>query len=282
MSFGTSLRTFREQQTPHGAGIPASLPRARRTPGLRRDELAGRAGISAEHLKRLEQGRRRPSPAVVDALARALRLESGEHARLRTLAGFAVPPEPVPPEPVRPEPGSPPPDGRPVPHAQEGGLVPRQVTPAARRMLDRLTEFPACVCDAGWTVLDGNRRWNATRCPAAAARGRERNMAWRTFTGAFTGVTRTGEHLASFRAALVTDLRAAAERYPADPELHALIADLHARGGEFARLWDAEPTEPHGHDRLTIADREHGHIELDKDVLTLPAGDLRVVIFTTP
>ena len=273
MGFGESLRTFRERQTPQGTGIPASLPRVRRTPGLRRDELAARAGISEEHLRRLEQGRRRPSPAVVDALAGALRLSAGERARLRTLAGFAV-------LPLRPEAG-PSPDGDPLPPAP-GGLVPREVTPAARRMLDRLTEIAACICDASWTVLEGNRRWKANRCPAGAAHGRGRNMAWRTFTGAFTDVSRTGEHLASFRAALVTDLRTAARRYPADPQLHALIADLRVQGGEFSRLWDAAPDEAHGHDRLTVPDPQHGRVVLDKDVLTLASGDLRVVVFTTP
>ena len=273
MDFGTSLRAFREQQTPQSAGIPASLPSVRRTPGLRRDELAGRAGISEEHLKRLEQGRRRPSPGVVDALARALRLSAGEHARLRMLAGFAVPP-------LSPE-AEPPPDGDPLSHPQDG-LVPREITPAARRMLDRLTEVAACLCDASWTVLGGNRRWNATRCPAGTARGRGRNMAWRIFTDAPTDVSRTDEHLASFRAALVTDLRTAARRYPADPELHALIADLRAHGGEFARLWDAAPAMAHDHDRLNVPDPEHGRADLDKDVLTLAPGDLRVVVFTTP
>jgi transcriptional regulator with XRE-family HTH domain len=284
MNFGTSLRTFRERQTPQAAGIPASLPRVRRTPGLRRDELAGRAGISEEHLKRLEQGRRRPSPGVVDALARALRLSAGEHARLRTLAGFAVPP--LSPlslsrlSPLSPE-GESPAYGDPLSHPQDG-LVPREITPAARRMLDRLTEVAACLCDASWTVLGGNRRWNATGCPAGAARGRGRNIAWRIFTDAPTDVSRTDEHLASFRAALVTDLRTAARRYPADPQLHALIADLRAHGGEFVRLWDAAPAKAHGHDRLNVPDPEHGRADLDKDVLMLAPGDLRVVVFTTP
>jgi transcriptional regulator with XRE-family HTH domain len=273
VNFGTSLRTFRERQTPQVSGIPASLPKVRRTPGLRRDELAGRAGISEEHLKRLEQGRRRPSPGVVDALARALRLSAGEHARLRILAGFAVPP---------PSPGAePPPDGNPLPYTQDS-LVPREVTPAARRMLDRLADVAVCLCDASWTVLGGNRRWNATRCPLGAADGRGRNIAWRLFTDAPTDVSRTAEHLDSFRAALVTDLRMAARRYPADPELHALIADLRARGGEFVRLWDAAPAKAHSHDRLIVPDPEHGRADLDKDVLTLAPSDLRLVVFTTP
>jgi transcriptional regulator with XRE-family HTH domain len=89
--FGALLRTFRERLSPETAGIGPTWPPARRVSGLRRDELAELAGVSEEHLKRLEQGRRHPSKAMVDALARALRLDPHEHAQLRMLAGFAVP-----------------------------------------------------------------------------------------------------------------------------------------------------------------------------------------------
>jgi transcriptional regulator with XRE-family HTH domain len=89
--FGALLRAFREQVSPERAGIDPTWPPARRVPGLRRDELARLASVSKEHLKRLEQGRRRPSRAVVDALARALRLDPNGHARFRLAAGFSAP-----------------------------------------------------------------------------------------------------------------------------------------------------------------------------------------------
>ena len=91
VEFGTLLRSFRDQLTPEMAGVPPTPPTNRRVPGLRRDELAGLAGVSEEHLKRLEQGRRHPSRLTVDALARALRLDRHAHARLAVLAGFAAP-----------------------------------------------------------------------------------------------------------------------------------------------------------------------------------------------
>lgn len=260
MDFGTSLRLYRERLTPHEAQIPQSLPRVRRVPGLRRDELAARAGISLEHLRRLEQARRQPSPSVVDALARALRLAPAEHTHLRALAGFAP----------AVTAGSAPAD-------TTGGAVPREITPAARRMLDRLTEVAACVCDATWTVLDGNVLWNTIECPPAHARGLERNMAWRIFTEAPTHVFRTPGHLAAFRAALVTDIRAASVRYPADPELPVLIAELRTHSAEYARLWHTAPPTTHDDDRFSVPATG---AELVKDVLTLPAGDLRVVILT--
>jgi transcriptional regulator with XRE-family HTH domain len=67
--FGGLLRTFRERLSPEMAGVRPTWPAARRVPGLRRDELADLASVSEEHLRRLEQGRRRPSRSVVDALA---------------------------------------------------------------------------------------------------------------------------------------------------------------------------------------------------------------------
>lgn len=255
--FGTALRSLRERISPESAGIPASLPRHRRVPGLRRDELAGRAGVSSEHLKRMEQGRRRPSPRVVDALAAALRLTADEHGHLRALAGFAA-------------------------SAARTGLVPRRITPAARRMLNRLSEVPACLCDATWSVLAGNERWNSHRCPAGLASGRDRNMAWRVFTEASSDVVRKPEHLAAVRASMVAGLRSAAHRYPADPELSSLIGDLYARGGAFARLWDDPFDHLDGLDRLHVPDGSGGRTLFDKDVLTLAPGDLRVVVFTEP
>jgi hypothetical protein len=149
-------------------------------------------------------------------------------------------------------------------------------------MLSRLTDVPACVCDATWTVLAGNERWNAHACPAGSARGRDRNMAWRVFTEAPTDVLRKPEHLAAVRASMAAGLRAAADRYPADPELRSLIGDLYAFGGAFARLWDDPPDHPEVLDRLHVPDRRGGRTPLDKDVLTLTPGDLRLVVFTRP
>jgi transcriptional regulator with XRE-family HTH domain len=253
--FGAAVRVLRQRLTPRAAGVPESSPATRRVPGLRRDELAGLVGVSEEHLKRLEQGRRRPSPGVVDALARALRLTPGEHARLRSLAGFAASPEP-------------------------GGLVPREVTGTARRMLERLTEVAVCVCDASWTVLAANKLWHTDVCTVPDTPGRDRNVVWRAFTETGPSVFRAPERLAGFRATVVAELRDTARRYPADTELSSMIADLHARSPLFGRLWDAPPLETGHADRLRVPSPVHGHLDLDLDVLTLNPGDLRVVVYT--
>lgn len=253
--FGTALRTLRQRITPAEAGVPVSLPAAPRVPGLRRDELAGLVGVSEEHVKRLEQGRRRPSPGVVDSLAHGLRLSSAEHTRLRTLAGFAASPEP-------------------------DGLVPRVVTGTAQRMLDRLVDVAVCVCDASWTVLDANDLWHTDVCTVPDTPGRGRNVVWRAFTEAGPSVFREPERLDGFRASVVSELRETARRYPADAELASMIADLRAGSPEFVQLWESPPV-PGGHaDRLRVPSPVHGHLYLDLDVMTINPGDLRVVVYT--
>ncbi|MBI1360785.1 MAG: helix-turn-helix domain-containing protein [Alphaproteobacteria bacterium] len=80
------LRSRRERLSPRAVGLPAG--RRRRTPGLRREEVAELAGIGVDWYVRLEQGRNvRPSAVTVDALARALKLNKTEHGHLRALAG---------------------------------------------------------------------------------------------------------------------------------------------------------------------------------------------------
>jgi transcriptional regulator with XRE-family HTH domain len=245
--FAVELRRFRAGRTPGDLGIEGSLPRERRVPGLRRTELATLSGVSEDHLKRLEQGRRHPSEGVVDALARALRVSAEERDRLRTLAGYA---------------------------AAGAPRMPRELTPPARRMLERVTDVASCVCDASWSVLAGNERWNEFRCGAGTSHGRDRNMVWRVFTEAPTHAFRTPERLTAFRTSLVSDLRATARRYRTDPELHALIADQRTIG-DFAALWDGPDPAGERADRLTV-----DGVELDKDVLVVEPGDLRLVVMT--
>lgn len=85
-ALGDFLRARRDRLTPAEAGIEA-FPGSRRVPGLRKEELAWLAGLSPDHYSRLEQGRQSTvTDHVVDALARALRLDAVEHGHLRDLA----------------------------------------------------------------------------------------------------------------------------------------------------------------------------------------------------
>ncbi|MDH6622734.1 transcriptional regulator with XRE-family HTH domain [Streptomyces sp. LBL] len=249
--FGVVLRRWRDQATPPQNGFGSST--RRRAPGMRRDELAAAAGVSAEYIKRLEQGRGRPSAGVLYALARALRLSRPEYEYLCSLAG----------------------------HAPSGaGRVPHQVGPGARRLLDRLGETPVCISDAAWTVLAWNTAWEQLGCASIDSHGRERNMAWRAFTGDQGRTERTSEKEIRFQSSLVTDLRATALRYPDDDWLRDLVADLQTVSETFARLWQAHVDTRYQDDQVTIHHPDAGDITVDCDIMTIHEGDLRAVVFT--
>jgi transcriptional regulator with XRE-family HTH domain len=273
--FGAVLRTLRERLSPEVAGVRPTWPAARRVPGLRRDELARLASVSEEHLKRLEQGRRRPSRAVVDALAGALRLDSHAHARFSLLAGFAAARGGPALQTARPEA----PQDWPLPDAAYGGLVPRQITAPARRLLDRLGEVLCFVCDASWTVLEGNRFWAETEWGGDLRGRHRRNVAWALFTSPTPAWVHSAKQLSGLRSFLVADLCAALRRYPADPHLRDLVADLRVASEEFRQLWTAAGARWHHRDQVIMHHRSLGQLRLDKDVLTIEPHDLRVVIF---
>src|ERR1700729_1251181 len=112
--FGRAVRRWRDRAAPQTVGVPAGG--RRRAAGLRREELAGLAGISVDYLTRLEQGRATsPSSQVVEALARALRLSDAERDLLFRLAGHITP---------------------------GLDLVSSRITPGVQRLLDRLANTP--------------------------------------------------------------------------------------------------------------------------------------------
>jgi len=130
---GRFLRTRRAGVRPADVGLPAGTG-TRRTPGLRREELATLAGVSIDYYTRLERGKEtRPSPAVVDALARALLLDDEEHEFFRALAAQAARRAPVPP---------PPPS--------------RLVRPTVRHLLETLRPNPAYVLSRTNDLLAAN------------------------------------------------------------------------------------------------------------------------------
>jgi transcriptional regulator with XRE-family HTH domain len=104
-AFGAFLRSRRDRLTPSQAGI-LPFPGPRRVPGLRKEELALLAGLSADHYSRLEQGRQATvTDDVLEALARALRLDDVERAHLRDLAAPSTPAQAVWEVAQRPDPG---------------------------------------------------------------------------------------------------------------------------------------------------------------------------------
>ncbi|MBQ0984092.1 helix-turn-helix domain-containing protein [Streptomyces sp. F63] len=250
--FGRAVRRWRERVPPEAAGLPAGGPR--RTTGLRREELAMLAGMSADYVTRLEQGRAaHPSPQIVEALARALRLSGDERAHLFRLAGLA-PPGPR--------------------------TVPVHITPSVQRLLDRLTGTPVAVYDASWTLLLANAPYAALMGDPSGRRDDDRNAVWRHFLGPGTRARHTPQSLRDFEAALVSDLRAAAGRYPADRRLRRLIAELRTSSDRFAALWEAGAVGRHEAARKTIDHPHAGPLTLDCDILTVAGSGLRIMVYT--
>jgi transcriptional regulator with XRE-family HTH domain len=248
-----SLRAWRDRLTPGEAGLKAHHGR-RRAPGLRRQEVAELAGLSVGYLTRLEQGRAtHPSPLVVEALARALRLSADEEQTLFQLAGQ-------------------------VPHAAQ--RMNRHITPGVQRMLDRLDDLPVLVNDAAWELVATNALGAALIGDPSAKHGRERNMAWCQFTGVPSRVKHTPEQHAAVEAEIVADLHVAAARWPDDERLQSLIADLKQTSPRFATLWETRPALVRTSARKTFEHPEVGRLTLDCDSLFVHGSDLRIVVFS--
>ena len=252
--FGQAVRRWRDRAAPEKAGVPAGG--RRRAAGLRREELAGLAGISVDYLTRLEQGRATsPSSQVVEALARALRLSGTERELLFRLAGQAVP-------------------GR--------DLVPARITPSVQRLLDRLSHTPVAVHDAAWNLIVANQPYDALMGATTSWRGIERNAVWRNLVGPGNRAVHTPEEQARFESLLVADLRMTAARYPADRELKRLISELTSHSPRFAELWESgEVGSPQDQSRRKIIDHPGaGLIALDCDTLIVAGDDLRITVYT--
>jgi transcriptional regulator with XRE-family HTH domain len=207
------LRAWRDRLSPAAVGLPTQL--LRRAPGLRRDELAQLSGLSVDYLTRLEQGRaRHPSAQVLVSLARALRLDDQERDHLFRLAEQAPP---------------------------AADRIARHITPGVQHLLDRLTDVPVTVLDASWELIAWNPLAASLLGEPAPRPGRDRNILWRYFTGERGRVVRDAEADEAFEAEAVADLHAALGRYPNDPGLRSLIADLRSASDRFARLWETRP-----------------------------------------
>jgi transcriptional regulator with XRE-family HTH domain len=249
---GQALRRWRDRVSPESAGLPAGGHR--RAAGLRREELALLAGISADYITRLEQGRStNPSAQVVEAFARALRLSGDERAFLFRLAGL-VPPGPE--------------------------TVPAYITPSVQRLLDRLVTTPVGVYDAGWTLLLANPMYAALMGDPSGRRGFERNGVWRNFLGPGSRVRHTPRELADFQTAIVSELRAATVRYPADPQLQRLVTELRTHSSRFAELWESGAVTRNEGSRKVVDHPQVGALTLDCDILNVSGNDLHLMIYT--
>jgi transcriptional regulator with XRE-family HTH domain len=242
------LRTRRERITPADVGLPAG-PR-RRTPGLRREEVAHLAHMSTEYYTRLEQARApHPSREVLAGLARALRLSDAERDHLHHLAGLP----PAPPGPSR------------------------EVRQSILDLIIRLPTAAATVISASFEVIAWNDLAAALMEDFSALPRRDRSLIRRVFLGPHLYGVSDAEAFARHSA---SRLRAVAARYPGDLEIAELVRDLLAGSELFRELWashdvGAEPTL-----RKTFQHPVVGPITVNCDVLDIADRDQRLVIYT--
>lgn len=257
MSFGATLRTWRDRLSPAAVGLPAG--RRRRATGLRREELSDLAGISVDYLVRLEQGRAEaPSAQVVAALARALQLTDQERDHLYRLAGLQPP--------------------------QHGTIV-DHIPPGIQRVVIRLGETPAAVFSADWRLIWWNQSWAALLGDPSAVPVDERSLVRVHFPvageyGRIATQSVIQQDTEATDRAIVADLRRAAGRYPSDTRLASLIQRSLEGNPRFAQLWRDGAVSGHREDRKTIRHSDVGDITLDCDVLNDSDTDLKIVIYT--
>ncbi|WP_328458143.1 helix-turn-helix transcriptional regulator [Amycolatopsis sp. NBC_00438] len=260
---GRFLQTRRAQLQPADVGLPMYDER-RRVPGLRRDELAQLAGVSESYYTRLEQGQSlNASPEVLDALARALRLDETERRHLHDLAGTA----------------------RQSGKGRTRRPAPERVNAATRQLLDSLGDTPAVVLGRYSDMLAWNPLEHALFAGHLDPRspdqpGRRPNSARMVFLDAH--VRDLYDDWPKKARDVVGKLRFAVGQYPDDPVLAELIGELVMHSKEFTTLW----SEHRVRDWDIATHRMHhplvGPVDVLQQAMPLPDGrGQRIVIVTT-
>ncbi|NUP01044.1 MAG: helix-turn-helix domain-containing protein [Nonomuraea sp.] len=247
------LRSRRARVTPSEVGLPSGGQR--RTPGLRRQEVAQLAGMSIDYYIRLEQGRGpHPSRQVLSALGRALMLGQDERAHLFRLAGQTL----------------------------DTPRIRHDVPQSILHLIAFMEEVPAYVLDARYDI----RAWNPL---ASALIGglecrppEQMNVIRWVFTAPDLAEHLGDEEKGRFARASVADLRVAAGRYPDDRALQALVAEMMALSPCFAELWSMHEVEVRREQRKRVIHPVVGVIDTICQVLPVPdRDDLRLVLYTT-
>ncbi|MCS7480685.1 helix-turn-helix transcriptional regulator [Umezawaea endophytica] len=248
---GAFLRSRRDRLTPAQAGIEP-FPGARRVPGLRKEELAVLAGLSPDYYSRLEQGRQpNISTAVLDGLARALRLTEVEHAHLVDLA-------------------------EPTARRRATTVMPVQrADPGLLRLMSALDHLPVLLLGQRTDVLASNALFSAVQRElppgSSLARflfldplARERIVNWPYFASN-----------------TVATLRREVARRPQDGKLKALIDELRAADPDVTRWWDDHQVRDHASVRKLISHPIGGELEFDIEIVSAPRDpDQQLIVYT--
>lgn len=244
------LRRRRELLRPADVGVAEGV--RRRTPGLRREEVAQLAGMSTDYYSRIEQSRGpNPSEPIIAALARALRLDLDERDYLYRLAGMVPPPR---------RPG-------------------RFISPGLLRIADRLTDIPVVIATDLEVVLWQNPLAAALTGPATAAGGVRASVIWQWFTDPGVRSLFPERDWPLHSAAHVAGLRATSSRRGGDSDVRELIRLLRETSDEFRGLWDVHDAGVRRLNRKTFLVPQVGPLQLICEEVLTSETDVRMRTF---
>ncbi|GCE21219.1 hypothetical protein KDK_50190 [Dictyobacter kobayashii] len=250
---GDFLRTRRARLTPEDVGLPRGS--RRKTPGLRRAEVAQLVGVSVDWYTWLEQGRSiTPSTQVLERLVQTLRLDANERNHLFLLAQQQAPPALAPETEI--------------------------VSPALQHFLDQFGTRPAFVSGRRWDIL----AWNDAGCAIFGdyrrmTTPRERNTIWGIFTNPLSRqfIVDWEEDARQ----LLAQFRSSCGRYPGDAQLTELIHDLMLASPEFRAWWPDHEVRSGQEGRKTLNHPQVGHLLFERltfQVFDTP--DLKLTVYT--
>ena len=248
------LRRRRGELRPGEVGLPDG-PR-RRTPGLRREEVAAIATMSADYYTRLEQQRGpQPSEQMLASLARALRLTRGERDYLFRVAGHNPPDE---------------------------ASAATHVAPALLRVLDRLDDTPALILSSLSETLVQNRMAAALFGDKSGYTGLARSEIYRWFTNPAERLRYPEDDRMRQSRAQVANLRAAYGSMGPRSRAGELVRTLVTESAEFAELWERHEVATRFADHKTLIHPELGAIELDCQALFTEDQSQALLVLTAP
>lgn len=251
---GRFLRARRARIRPSEVGLPAGVG-VRRTPGLRREELAALAGVSIDYYTRLEQGKEtNPSGEVLDALAAALRLDTDGVAHLYAIANHAARRAPAP-----------------------AAAQSRTVRPGIRQLLDILRPYPASVLSRTSDVLAANPEFLALHCGITDWPADRRNTIRYLFIHPAARLLFGDWHGGA--AGAVANLRTIQGYDPNAADLTALVDELTQDSREFARLWAQYDVTPRRSKPKVFHHPIAGDLSLWHEVLRLSDEGQRLGIY---
>jgi len=246
------LRTRRSRLSPHEAGLQVETSR-RRTPGLRREEVASLSGISLPWYTALEQGRDiQVSEQVLESLARTLQLSNDERNHLLVLANHAVLPQET---------------------------VGESISPAIQQILDRMGTYPAYVIDKRWNVSAWNQMTNKVCGDFKQATEIERNILWRMFM-----MKDEQAHIVNWEnvaTMLLAHFRSRYALYMNDPWFQELVNMLYDKSEAFREWWKRHDVSGNSEGEKVIQHPQAGLLSFRYNNFTVSeSGDFMMRVFT--